>query len=151
MCLILDLVYANYPVALLVHIFPQTNDYVLGCGLLLDECCQEGGILVIQSCVNFVHEVERKFLDLLTCENQSQRSKGLLASREQVDSFPRFVDRPNRKLNPFERIHSIDKVKLCFSTRQFSVNSVQLYINIIEMTHENIESLLSKRNKPVFD
>ena len=148
--LVLHLVNPHDPVALLVHVFAKAYHYVLGPRLFLDVLSQEGCVLVVQGRVDLVHEVEGEFFDLLASEDEGERGEGLLPSRQQVDSLPGFVDRPDRKLHSLEGVHGVKEVQLSFAARQFGVDPVELEIDVVEVGDEDAESFVPQLNQNLF-
>ena len=64
-------VHSHQSVALLVHVLAQTDDDVLRICLRSDVLGKKRGVAVVESCVNFVHEIKRELFYLLTREDQS--------------------------------------------------------------------------------
>jgi hypothetical protein len=69
--LIFHLVNTDDSIAFLVHVLPQADYDVLCAGLLLYVLSKEGCVLVVEGCVDFIHEVEGEVFDFFAGEDQS--------------------------------------------------------------------------------
>jgi len=78
--LVLHFVDSSQSVALLIHIFTETDYNVLCSCFAFYVLSEKSCIFVVQCRINFIHKIKRKFFDLLAGENKSQRRKCLFTT-----------------------------------------------------------------------